>query len=121
MAHREALEQCLEIRGGVMELLTHREALQAVLGGAKIIGEIGDRTTELDLSLAGVSDNTARHGKAISTLTEQQKRTTATLEVVVRAVKRLAGRSRSRGGVGSGCTEGSGGDGGWSLGESGGG
>jgi len=135
MAHRQALEQCLEIREGVMELLTHREALaqclelregfHAVLGGAKLIGEIGDRTAELDLSLAGVSDNTARHGKAISTLTEQQKRTAATLEVVVRAVKRLAGRSRSRsrsfGGVGSGCTEGSGGDGGWSLGESGGG
>jgi len=125
MAHREALEQCLEIRGGVMELLTHREALQAVLGGAKIIGEIGDRTTELDLSLAGVSDNTARHGKAISTLTEQQKRTTATLEVVVQAVNRLAGRSRSRsrslGGVGGGFTESNSGDGAWLPGESGGG
>lgn len=105
--HRKVLEQCLEVRESVMELLTHREALtqcielrdgvQAVLSSSRLLSEIGDRTAELDLSLAGVSDNTARHGKAISTLTEQQKRTTATLDAVVRAVKRLdRGRSRSR-------------------------
>merc|ERR1719453_173313 len=74
------------------------DSIQAVLGGAKIIGELGDRQLELDLSLAGVSDNTARHRKAISGITEQQKRTTSTLDAVVRAVKRLArSRSRSRG------------------------
>jgi len=85
MSHREALSQCLELRDGV----------QAVLSSAQLITEIGDRTAELDLSLAGVSDNTARHGKAISMISEQQKRTTATLDAVVRAVKRLD-RSRSR-------------------------
>merc|ERR1719217_1702461 len=71
------------------------DSIQAVIGGAKIIGELGDRQLEFDISLAGVSDNTARHGKAISTLAEQQKRTSSTLDAVVRAVKRL-GRSRSR-------------------------
>lgn len=89
LMHRKVLEQCLEVRESVMELLELREGLQ------RIANEIGDRTAELDLSLAGVSDNTARHGKAISTLSEQQKRTTATLDAVVRAVKRLD-RSRSR-------------------------
>eukprot|EP00928_Gymnodinium_smaydae_P022213 TRINITY_DN18723_c0_g2_i1.p1 TRINITY_DN18723_c0_g2~~TRINITY_DN18723_c0_g2_i1.p1 ORF type:complete len:436 (-),score=84.58 TRINITY_DN18723_c0_g2_i1:235-1542(-) len=84
LAHREVFSQCLELREGV----------QAVLR------EMGDRSSELDLSLAGVSDNTARHGKAISTLTEQQKCTTATLDAVVRAVKRLD-RSRSRSRAGS--------------------
>merc|ERR1719401_2420407 len=88
LAHREALAQCLELREGV----------QAVLGSTRLISEIGDRTAEFDLSLAGVSDNIARHGKAISTLTEQQKRTSTTLDAVVRAVKRLDhGRPRSLG------------------------
>eukprot|EP00931_Biecheleriopsis_adriatica_P052367 TRINITY_DN3044_c0_g1_i1.p1 TRINITY_DN3044_c0_g1~~TRINITY_DN3044_c0_g1_i1.p1 ORF type:complete len:1007 (-),score=179.92 TRINITY_DN3044_c0_g1_i1:83-2857(-) len=65
------------------------------MGSMQILGEVADRTAELDLSLAGVSDNTARHGRAISSLTEQQKRTNQTLDAVVRAVKRLD-RSRSR-------------------------
>lgn len=108
LTHRHFLEQCMETRKGVMELLANREAfsqclefregIQAVLGSAQLFGEFGDRIAELDLSLAGVSDNTARHGKAISTLTEQQKRTSSTLDAVVRVVKRLAhSRSRSRG------------------------
>lgn len=108
---RQVVEQCLELREGVQDILVHREtfkqciamedSIQAVIGGAKIIGELGDRQLEFDISLAGVSDNTARHGKAISTLAEQQKRTTSTLDAVVRAVKRLArSRSRSRGSVG---------------------
>lgn len=108
LMHRKVLEQCLEMRESVLELLEHREALvqclelreavQAILASTQVIGEVADRTAELDLSLAGVSDNTARHGKAISNLTEQQKRTTATLDAVVRAVKRLdRSRSRSRG------------------------
>lgn len=117
LSHRQALEQCLDTRKGVMELLANREAfaqclelregIQAVLGSTKLFGEFAkwcrekdtwqDRIAELDLSLAGVSDNTARHGKAISTLTEQQKRTSSTVDAVVRAVKRLAhSRSRSR-------------------------
>eukprot|EP00930_Biecheleria_cincta_P084838 TRINITY_DN74270_c0_g1_i1.p1 TRINITY_DN74270_c0_g1~~TRINITY_DN74270_c0_g1_i1.p1 ORF type:complete len:427 (-),score=92.63 TRINITY_DN74270_c0_g1_i1:636-1916(-) len=105
LMHRKVLDQCLEVRESVLELLEHREALvqclalregvEAALGSTQIIGEIADRTCELDLSLAGVSDNTARHGRAISSLTEQQKRTSATLDAVVRAVKRLD-RSRSR-------------------------
>lgn len=118
LTHRQVLEQCLELREGVQDLLEDRETLkqcvamedsiQAVAQGAKIINEIGDRQLEMDLSLAGVSDNTARHGKAISTLAEQQKRTASTMEAVVRAVKRLA-RSRSRsGGPTSGARLGSG-------------
>lgn len=87
LMHRKVLEECLEVRDGLLELRS---------GVQRVVNEIGDRTAELDLSLAGVSDNTARHGKAISTLCEQQKRTTVTLEAVVRAVKRLD-RSRSRG------------------------
>lgn len=103
--HRQVLEQCLEVRESVLELLQHREALvqclelregvQAALSSTQIIGEVVDRTSELDLSLAGVSDNTARHGRAIASLTEQQRRTSDTLDAVVRAVKRLD-RSRSR-------------------------
>lgn len=103
--HRQVLEQFIEVRDGCMELLTHREGLlqclelrdgvQAVLGSARILSELGDKTAELDLSLAGVSDNTARHGKALSNLAEQQKRTAVTLDAIVRAVKRLD-RSRSR-------------------------
>lgn len=105
LMHRKVLDQCLEVRESVLELLEHRDALvqclelregvQAALSSTQIIGEIADRTSELDLSLAGVSDNTARHGRAISSLTDQQKRTSATLDAVVRAVKRLD-RSRSR-------------------------
>ncbi|CAK9057681.1 unnamed protein product [Durusdinium trenchii] len=78
LEHREALLQCLELRDGM-----------------QILGEVVDRTSELDLSLAGVSDNTARHGRAIASLTEQQQRTTQTMDAVIRAVKRLD-RSRSR-------------------------
>ncbi|CAJ1365209.1 unnamed protein product [Effrenium voratum] len=85
LEHREALLQCLELREGV----------QAALSSTQVIGEVVDRTSELDLSLAGVSDNTARHGRAIASLSEQQRRTTETLDAVVRAVKRLD-RSRSR-------------------------
>lgn len=105
LSHRKVLEQLLEVREGCMELLEHRETfaqcldlregMQVVLSSARIISEVGDKTTELELSLAGVSDNTARHGRAISTLTEHSKRTQATLDAVVRAVKRLD-RSRSR-------------------------
>jgi len=102
LTHRKVLEQFLEVREGCMQLLEHRESLlelregmQAVLGSARIMAEIGDKAAELELSLAGVSDNTARHGKAISNLNEQHKRTHATLDAVVRAVKRLD-RSRSR-------------------------
>lgn len=83
------------------ELLAHRQALhdlQTLHDLQELRDNILDRVAELDLSLAGVSDNTARHGKAISTLAEQQKRTSQTLDAVVRAVKRLA-RSRSRGGT----------------------
>lgn len=111
MMHRKALEQCLEVRDGCMELLAHREAfskvlelregVQAVLGSSRIINEIGDRTAELDLSLAGVSESTARHGIAIGKITDQQQRLSTTMEAVVRAVKRLD-RSRSRG-CGSGA------------------
>eukprot|EP00927_Polykrikos_kofoidii_P019813 TRINITY_DN19293_c0_g1_i1.p1 TRINITY_DN19293_c0_g1~~TRINITY_DN19293_c0_g1_i1.p1 ORF type:complete len:551 (-),score=102.17 TRINITY_DN19293_c0_g1_i1:179-1831(-) len=93
LTHRQVLEQCLEVRESCMEILNHREA---ILNSARIISDMGDRTAELDLSLAGVSDNTARHGKAISALTEQQKRTSTTLDAVVRAVKRFDHRSRSR-------------------------
>ncbi|CAE7199880.1 dnaJ [Symbiodinium natans] len=84
LMHRQVLEQCLEVRESVLELLQHREALvqclelregvQAALSSTQIIGEVVDRTSELDLSLAGVSDNTARHGRAIASLTEQQRR-----------------------------------------------
>ncbi|CAE7537099.1 dnaJ [Symbiodinium sp. KB8] len=105
LMHRQVLEQCLEVRESVLELLQHRESLvqclelregvQAALSSTQIIGEVVDRTSELDLSLAGVSDNTARHGRAIASLTEQQRRTSDTLDAVVRAVKRLD-RSRSR-------------------------
>mmetsp|Transcript_36537 Transcript_36537/g.80012 ORF Transcript_36537/g.80012 Transcript_36537/m.80012 type:complete len:337 (-) Transcript_36537:81-1091(-) len=98
LMHRQVLEQFLEVRDGVVELLELREGVQATLQSAQVLHEVADRTAELDLSLAGVSDNTARHGRAISTLSEQQKRTVATLDAVVRAVKRL-GRSRSRGAV----------------------
>eukprot|EP00747_Dinoflagellata_sp_TGD_P206566 gnl/TRDRNA2_/TRDRNA2_80262_c0_seq1.p1 gnl/TRDRNA2_/TRDRNA2_80262_c0~~gnl/TRDRNA2_/TRDRNA2_80262_c0_seq1.p1 ORF type:complete len:415 (-),score=69.33 gnl/TRDRNA2_/TRDRNA2_80262_c0_seq1:74-1258(-) len=59
-------------------------------GSAKLLAEVHERTTEFDLTLAGISDNTARHGKAISELAEQQKRTASNLESVARAVKRLA-------------------------------
>lgn len=101
LRHREALGQVQELLGHremLGQFMELREGIQAVLGSSKIISEIGDRTAELDLSLAGVSDNTARHGKAISTLVEQHKRTASTLDAVVRAVKRLAhSRSRSRG------------------------
>jgi len=98
LMHRKVLEQCLEVRENVMELLEHREALLQCLElreGLQVIGEVVDRTSELDLSLAGVSDNTARHGRAIASLSEQQQRTTQTLDAVIRAVKRLD-RSRSR-------------------------
>jgi len=105
LSHRKVLEQLLEMREGVMELLEHRETfaqclelregMQVVLGSARIISEMGDKSAELELSLAGVSDNTARHGKAISNITELHKRSQATLDAVVRAVKRLD-RSRSR-------------------------
>mmetsp|Transcript_65198 Transcript_65198/g.132459 ORF Transcript_65198/g.132459 Transcript_65198/m.132459 type:complete len:319 (-) Transcript_65198:43-999(-) len=98
LMHRKVLEQCLEVRESVLELLEHREALLQCLEmreGLQVIGEVVDRTSELDLSLAGVSDNTARHGRAIASLTEQQQRTTQTLDAVIRAVKRLD-RSRSR-------------------------
>eukprot|EP00913_Durusdinium_trenchii_P026321 g24698.t2 len=78
LEHREALLQCLELRDGM-----------------QILGEVVDRTSELDLSLAGVSDNTARHGRAIASLTEQQQRTTQTMDAVIRAARRLD-RSRSR-------------------------
>jgi len=106
LTHRQVLQECLEMREGVQEILEHREtfkqciamedSIKAVMNGAKVMGEIGERQLELDLSLAGVSDNTARHGRAIGTIAEQQKRSGATLDAVVRAVKRLA-RSRSRG------------------------
>lgn len=98
LMHRKVLEQCLELRESVTELLEHREALLQCLelrDGMQILGEVVDRTSELDLSLAGVSDNTARHGRAIASLTEQQQRTTQTMDAVIRAVKRLD-RSRSR-------------------------
>lgn len=109
LSHREVLKELMEVRDGCMELLEHRDAMlstfaqclelregiQAVLGAARLVAELGDKATELELSLAGVSDNTARHGKAISNLTEGHKRTQATLDAVVRAVKRLD-RSRSR-------------------------
>ncbi|CAE8647359.1 unnamed protein product, partial [Polarella glacialis] len=105
LMHRKVLEQCLEVRESVLELLEHREALvqclelregvQACMHSTQVIGEVADRTAELDLSLAGVSDNTARHGRAISSLTEQSSRNTQMLDAVVRAVKRLD-RSRSR-------------------------
>ena len=58
----------------------------------------GDKAAELDLTLAGVSDNTSRHGKAISSLIEQQNRTTNIVDAVVRAVKRLDLRRIGRGG-----------------------
>jgi len=112
LMHRQVLEQCLEVRESVLELLEHREALtqclelregvQAALSSTQVIGEVVYRTAELDLSLAGVSDNTARHGRAISNLNDQQTRTNATLDAVVRAVKRLdRSRSRTRGGLGT--------------------
>jgi len=116
LTHRQVLEQCLELREAVQEVLENRETLQkcigmeesiqAVAGGARVIEGLGDKQMELDQSLAGVSDNTARHGKAISTLVEQQKQSSATLDAVVRAVKRLAAsRSRSRGRVAPPGTE----------------
>lgn len=85
LTHRKVLEQFLELREGCM----------AVLGSSRIISEVGDKTAELELSLAGVSDNAARHGRAIGKLTEQQLRTQETLDAIVRAVKRID-RSRSR-------------------------
>mmetsp|Transcript_28662 Transcript_28662/g.66478 ORF Transcript_28662/g.66478 Transcript_28662/m.66478 type:complete len:374 (+) Transcript_28662:135-1256(+) len=95
LAHRAALEQFLELRDGIVDLLANREA---VLGATRVLGEIGDRTAELELSLAGVSDNTARHGRAITTLADQQKSTTATLDAAVRMVSQMVrSRSRSRG------------------------
>lgn len=103
--HRDVLKQFIEVREPLLDLLAHRESLlqclelregmHAVLGSARVLAELGDKTAELDLSLAGVSDNTARHGKALGNLAEQQKRTAVTLDAVVRAVKRLD-RSRSR-------------------------
>lgn len=90
--HRKVLEQCLEMRESVMDLLEHRDVL---LGSGRLLAELGDRAIELDLSLAGVSDNIARHGRAIGTLTEQQKRSNSAMESLVRAVKRIS-RSRSR-------------------------
>lgn len=108
LMHRKVLEQCLEVRESVLELLEHREALLQCLEmreGLQVIGEVVDRTSELDLSLAGVSDNTARHGRAIASLTEQQQRTTQTLDAVIRAVKRLdRSRSRQAGGRGGDAT-----------------
>jgi hypothetical protein len=108
LTHRQVLQQCLEVRESVMDLLTHRdelvqclelrEGVQAVLSSARVIHEMGDKAAELDLSVAGVSDNTARHGKAISQLMEQQKRTTSIVDAVVRAVKRLDLRRIGRGG-----------------------
>lgn len=86
LAHRQVLEQWIGIREEVMDMLAHREA---ILGGSQLLGGIGDRFAELELSLAGVSDNTARHGKAISSLAEGRKRTSAAIDAVVRAVKRL--------------------------------
>eukprot|EP00418_Pyrodinium_bahamense_P068773 CAMPEP_0179102662 /NCGR_PEP_ID=MMETSP0796-20121207/47527_1 /TAXON_ID=73915 /ORGANISM="Pyrodinium bahamense, Strain pbaha01" /LENGTH=483 /DNA_ID=CAMNT_0020800543 /DNA_START=59 /DNA_END=1512 /DNA_ORIENTATION=+ len=113
--HRQVLEECLQVREGCADLLAHREALthcfelregaqqpgQAAIGSERLnrievhVMESQEHLRELDLSLAGVSDNTAKQGKAISTLMEQQKCTSATLDAVVRAVKRLD-RSRSR-------------------------
>uniref|UniRef100_A0A7S4QW20 SRCR domain-containing protein n=1 Tax=Alexandrium monilatum TaxID=311494 RepID=A0A7S4QW20_9DINO len=113
--HRQVLEECLQVREGCADLLAHREALtqvlelrdgaqqpgQAMIGSERInrielrIMESQEHLKELDLSLAGVSDNTAKQGKAISALMEQQRCTSATLDAVVRAVKRLD-RSRSR-------------------------
>lgn len=86
MQNREAFVQCLELR----------DSIQSVVGASHMLSEMGERISELDLSLAGVSDSTARHGKAVSTLADQQKTTSSTLDAVVRAVKRLA-QSRSRG------------------------
>lgn len=97
--HRQVLEQFIEVREGCMELLEHRSGLLQCLelreGLQAVRGELIDKAAELDLSLAGVSDNTARHGKALGNLAEQQKRTAVTLDAIVRAVKRLD-RSRSR-------------------------
>lgn len=75
------------------EIIAHQTSL---VQNAQILGELTDRAAEVDFSLAGVSDNTARHGKAISALSEQQARTWKTLQAVVRAVQRLDGaRARS--------------------------
>mmetsp|Transcript_29807 Transcript_29807/g.68661 ORF Transcript_29807/g.68661 Transcript_29807/m.68661 type:complete len:350 (-) Transcript_29807:59-1108(-) len=93
LAHRAALEQFLEMRDGMLELLANREA---VVGAARVLGEIGDRTAELELSLAGVSDNTARHGRAIANLTDQQKRSASTIDAMVRCVTQLATQTRQR-------------------------
>mmetsp|Transcript_71677 Transcript_71677/g.134043 ORF Transcript_71677/g.134043 Transcript_71677/m.134043 type:complete len:346 (-) Transcript_71677:78-1115(-) len=93
LAHRAALEQFLEMRDGMIELLANREA---VVGAARVLGEIGDRTAELELSLAGVSDNTARHGRAIANLTDQQKRSASTIDAMVRCVTQLATQTRQR-------------------------
>jgi hypothetical protein len=85
LQNREAFVQCLELR----------DSIQSVVGASHMLSEMGERISELDLSLAGVSDSTARHGKAVSTLADQQKTTSSTLGAVVRAVKRLA-QSRSK-------------------------
>merc|ERR1712070_837284 len=55
------------------------------IGG--FLNEFGQRMAELDLSLVGMSDNTARHGKAIACLCEQHKKTSGTVDAVVRAIK----------------------------------
>lgn len=57
LAQRSLVQRCLELR----------EVVEAHLL------ELGDRAAELDLSLAGVSDSTARHGKAISALVDQHR------------------------------------------------
>lgn len=57
LAQRSLVQRCLELR----------EFVEAHLL------DLGDRAAELDLSLAGVSDSTARHGKAISALVEQHR------------------------------------------------
>lgn len=93
---RDAMGELLQNREPLLQCLELRESMKAFLAQG-YQGLSGDKTAEIDQTLAAVSDNTARHGMAISTLTEQQRRTTSAMEAVVRAVKRLGARSRSRG------------------------
>lgn len=79
LMHRQVLEECLELRDG----------MACVMGASKVLNEVGDRFAELELSLAGVSENTASQGQAITALTEKQKRSSVTIDAVVRAIKRL--------------------------------
>jgi len=106
MQHRKVLEQLLEVRDQVSELLEHRdtfvqllslrEGMEVVMNSAQVVSEMGDKATELELAVAGVSDSTARHGQAIRSLGEYQRKTETTLDAMVRAIKRLD-RSRSKG------------------------